>query len=188
MDTDSHPFRAPRRDRHWGERGPAVKRFIAAVLAVLLYWAPDCLAQPTSIQIGWEAVRTVQQHGDFREGVQIRLKSGQRLRGSLAGIDQSGLDLRRKGVDTRVRRGEIHVIRFFPLKARTKKHRVLAAFGGIPVGILGGLGVVALCCDVDRSSSLAAFHLTWAGIQVLLYKLGSKADRGKLDIVVQDSG
>ena len=79
-------------------------------------------------------------------------------------------------------------MRFVPRKPRTKKHRILAAFGGIPVGILAGLGVVALCCDVDRSASLAAFHLTWAGIQVLLYALGAKADRGRLDVVVQDSG
>ena len=130
----------------------------------------------------------MREHGEFREGVKIWLKSGDRLRGSLAGVDASGLDLRRKGVDTRVRREGIRLIRFIPLKASTKKHRTLAAFGGIPVGILAGLGVVALCCEVDRSSSLAAFHLTWAGVQVLLYALGAKADRGRLDVVVQASG
>lgn len=188
METNPHPSCTPKCGRAWDESWPAVKRSIAIVLAVILHWAPECLAQSTSVQIGWDAVKTVQEHGDFREGVQIWLKSGKRLRGSLSEIDQSGLDLRRKGVDTRIRRSEIHRIRFFPRKARTKKHRVLAALGGIPVGILAGLGVVTLCCDAERNSSLAVFHLTWAGVQVLLYRIGSKADRGRLDIVVEDSG
>lgn len=188
MDTNPHPSRVPWRDRHWAGCGHGAQRSIVVVLAVILHWGPECLAQPITVQIGWDGVRTVQVHGEFRKGVKIWLKSGNRLQGSLAGMDASGLDLRRKGVDTRVRREDVHLIRFIPLKARTKKHRILAAFGGIPIGILAGLGVVALCCDVDRSSSLAAFHLTWAGVQVLLYALGSKADRGRLDIVVQDSG
>lgn len=188
VDSNPHSSRTPRCNRHWYGCGRGVKRSIVVILAVILPWAPECLAQPASVQLGWDAVRTVQEHGEFREGVKIRLKSGKRLQGSLAGMDASGLGLRRKGVNTRVRREEIHLIRFFPRKARTKKHRILAAFGGVPIGILAGLGVVALCCDVDRGASLAAFHLTWAGVQVLLYTIGAKADRGRLDVVIQDSG
>lgn len=188
MDENPHPSRTLRYDRHRDERGPAVMRSIAVVLAVILYWAPDCQAQPTTVTVGWDAARTIHENGEFRKGVRIWLASGKRLQGAMAGMDQSGLSFRRKGVDTRIPRDEIHAIRFVPLKPRTKKHRILAVFAGIPIGILTGLGVVALCCDVDRSSSLAAFHLTWAGIQVLLYRLGSKADRGALHIVIQDSG
>ena len=188
MDTNPYPSRTLRYDHHRGERGPAVMRSIAVVLAVILHWVPECLAQPTTVHVDWDAARTIHENGEFRKGVRIWLASGKRRQGSLAGMDQSGLSLRRKGVDTRIPRDEIHAIRFLPLKPRTKKHRILAVLGGIPAGILTGLGVVALCCDVDRNSSLAAFHLTWAGVQVLLYRLGSKADRGTLHIVIQDPG
>lgn len=186
MASSPNPRRVPEHGQRGSIWGLAVNRLFAVTLALGFVWGSECLAKTTSIQVGWDAARAIQTHGDFRGGVRIWLKSGQRLKGSITGFDQSGLALRREGIEVRIARKDVRSIRFVPRRAATRKHRILAIVGGIPVGIAAGLGVVALCCGPNRSSSLAVFHSTWAGIQYLLFRIGSRADLGELVVVIDE--
>ena len=156
-----------------------------AILAVLLV-APECLSKTITVSVNWDQARAIWDHGEFRQSVKIVLRSSKRVRGTLAGITDSGMRIQKRQSETVIPRDQIRVIRLVPRRASTWNNRVLAIAGGVPAGYLATYGTIALCCggDPDSTSFIALVLGVWGTTQYLLYRLGAKADRGVLILLI----
>ena len=162
------------------------KQTIAMAILAALLVAPECLSKTVTLSVDWDQARAIWDHGEFRPSVKVGLRSSKRLEGKLVGITDSGMHIEKRQSETVIPRDQIRVIRLVPRRASTWNNRVLAIAGGIPAGYLATYGTIALCCDSDADSmSFIALALgVWGTTQYLLYRLGAKADRGTLILLL----
>lgn len=163
------------------------------VLAAAMLAVPVCLAKKATIRMSWDKARTTHESGDFRSRVRVFLKTSQHLQGTLAGMTASGLRLQRQGSETLIPRNEIHSIRFVSRQMSGWNNRLIALAGGVPAGLFAGYGVAALssntCCEFGKlGPTELILYGTWAGVQYVLYKIGARADRGVLHVVLYEIG
>ena len=155
--------------------------------------APRAHAKKTTVRVSWDEARSMHESGEFRSGVQIFLKTSQRLQGRLAGITADGLRLQRKGSEALIPRNEIHAIRLVSRQMAGRKNRLIALAAGVPAGFFAGAAVAASvsndCCDFGKlGPTELIMYGTWAGVQYVLYKIGARADRHVLLVVLGDIG
>lgn len=166
---------------------------LVTALLVCVAVVPRVHAKKTTVRVSWDEAKSMHESGDFRSGVRIILKSSERVNGKLAGITASGLRLRRQASETLIARDEIHAIRFVSRKMAGWRNRTIALAGGVPAGLFAGLGVAAgvsnVCCDFGKlGPTELIMYGTWAGIQFVLYKIGARADRETLLVVLHETG
>ena len=129
--------------------------------------------------------------GDYRPKIRVELHSSERLRGKLIEATGTGLRLVRRGTETSIAREEIRTIRLRPRKTTRYKNRLLGLLIGIPAGFGAGffLGVFASGYDLDRwgRASDTAFFAALIAVPYWFYKLGARADRGAVLIVLDES-
>lgn len=156
-----------------------------AVLGAILL-TPECLSKTITLSVDWDQARATWEHGDFRASVKVRLRSSEQVRGKLAGITDSGLRIQKRQTETVIPRDQIRMIRLVPRRASSWNKRILAIGGGIPVGLLAAYGGLAICGDIDADSTCnkTVPYLTWGAAQYLLFRLGAKADRGALILLL----
>ena len=167
---------------------PLISSLLVGVAVV-----PHAHAKKTTVRVSWDEARSIHESGDFRSGVQVFLKTSQRLQGKLAGITADGLRLKRKGSETLIPRNEIHAIRLVSRQMAGRRNRLIALAAGVPAGLFAGAGVAASlssdCCDFGKlGPTELIMYGTWAGVQYLLYKIGARADRQILLVVLRDTG
>ena len=190
------------------QKTPAL--LVAAVLAV-----PAASAKTVSVEVPWEKARTIIAEGDFRPKIRVELQSSERLKGKLieatgtglrlvrlryetkiaksgspSGRRQSARRFERQDTETLIAREDIRTIRLRPRKTTRYKYRLLGLLGGIPAGFFGGFffGVVASGGDIDRwgRASDTAFFAALIAVPYWFYKLGARADRGTVLIVLDE--
>lgn len=156
-----------------------------AILAGLLA-APDCLSKTITLSVDWDQAREIWNHGDFRRSVKVRLQSAKQVRGTLAGITESELRIQKRQSETVIPRDQIRMIRLVPRRASTWNKRLLAIGGGIPVGLGAAYGGFVICGDIDADSTCnkTVPYLTWGVAQYLLFRIGAKADRGAVILLL----
>lgn len=169
-------------------------RFFALVpLLVGVAAVPHVHAKKTTVHVSWDEAQSIHESGDFRSGVQVFLKSSERLHGKLAGMTPSGLRLQRNRSETVVARNQIRAIRFVSRKTAGRRNRLLALAAGVPAGLFTGAAVAArvsnVCCDFGKlGPTELIMYGTWAGVQYALYRIGALADRGVLLVVLRETG
>ena len=175
---------AQNRRRFLLQKTPAL--LVAAVLAV-----PAASAETVVVQAGWGKARTMLAQGDYRPKIRVELHSSERLKGKLAGTTDAGLRLVRRGTETSIAREEIRTIRLRPRKTTRYKNRLIGLLIGIPAGFGAGFffGAVASGGDIDRwgRASDTAFIATLIAVPYWFYKLGARADRRTVLIVLDES-
>ncbi len=163
----------------------------SALLCAVLLVTPAGLAKTVSVEVPWEKARTIIAEGDYRPKIRVELHSAKRLKGKLAGTSDADLRLKHRGTETSIAREEIRTIRLRPRKTTRYKYRLLGLLGGIPAGFFGGFffGAVASGGDIDRwgRASDTAFFAALIAVPYWFYKLGARADRGTVLIVLDES-
>ena len=156
-----------------------------AILAALLV-APECLSKTITLSVDWDQAREIWEHGDFRQSVKVGLRASKQVRGTLAEITASGLRVQKRRSETVIPRDQIHTIRLVPRRASTWNKRLIAIGGGIPVGFLASFGGLVICGDIDADSTCnnTVPYLVWGAVQYVLYRLGAKADRGAVVLLL----
>ena len=175
---------AQNRRRFLLQKTPAL--LVAAVLAV-----PAASAETVVVQAGWGKARTMLAQGDYRPKIRVELHSSERLKGKLAGTTDAGLRLVRRGTETSIAREEIRTIRLRPRKTTRTKYRLLGLLAGIPAGFwAGGFSSLACCLHDGASASEALGAVVFFGVLIAVpywfYKLGARADRGAVLIVLDE--
>lgn len=166
---------------------------LVASLLVGVAVVPRLHAKKTTVHVSWDEAKSIHASGDFRSGVQVFLRSSERLQGKLAGMTPSGLRLQRNRSETVLARNQIRAIRFVSRKTAGRRNRLLALAAGVPAGLFTGLAVAAgvsnVCCDFGKlGPTELIMYGTWAGVQYALYKIGALADRGVLLVVLRETG
>ena len=126
--------------------------------------------------------------------VRLRYETKIAKSGSPSGRRQSARRFERQDTETLIERKEIRTIRLRPRKTTRYKYRLLGLMGGIPAGFFGGYvgGVLACGGDIESSRCKAAafitgFIATLIAVPYWFYKLGARADRGTVLIVLDES-
>ena len=191
-----------------------LQRTLALLLAAALLAVPAASAKTVSVEVPWEKARTIIAEGDFRPKIRVELHSSERLKGKLIEATGTGLRLvrlryetkiaksgsgrrqaarrfERQDTETLIERKEIRTIQLRPRKTTRYKYRLLGLLGGIPAGFFGGFffGAVASGGDIDRwgRASDTAFFAALIAVPYWFYKLGARADRGAVLIVLDES-
>ena len=169
-----------------------LQRTLALLLVVALLAVPAASAKTVSVEVPWEKARTIIAEGDFRPKIRVELQSSERLKGKLIEATGTGLRLVRRGTETSIAREEIRTIRLRPRKTTRYKNRLLGLLIGIPAGLGAGLFAAAACCGVlDEGNNLALANVLFFGALIAVpywfYKLGARADRGAVLIVLDES-
>ena len=191
-----------------------MQRTLALLLAAALLAVPAASAKTVSVEVPWEKARTIIAEGDFLPKIWVELQSSERLKGKLieatgaglrlvrlryekkiaksgAGRRQSARRFERQDTETLIERKEIRTIRLRPRKTTRYKYRLLGLLGGIPAGFFGGyLGGVFACggeLDYCKEAFITGFIATAIGVPYGFYKLGARADRGAVLIVLDES-
>ena len=192
------------------QKTPAL--LVAAVLAV-----PAASAETVVVQTGWGKARTMLAQGDYRPKIRVELQSSERLKGKLVGTTDAGLRLmrlryetkitksgsgrrqsarrfERQDTETLIERKEIRTIRLRPRKTTRYKYRLIGVLAGIPAGFFGGFVGGVLACGGNIESSrckgaafITGFIATLIAVPYGFYKLGARADRGTVLIVLDES-
>ena len=161
---------------------------VASLLAV-----PAGHAKTVVVRAGWEEARAMLAGGEYRPKVRVELQSSERVKGEFIEATGAGLRLAGKGYETRFAREDIRAIRLVPRKAKRFRYRLLGLLGGIPAGFGAGFVVAAATAcggDIDRCNVAAAdtiLVIALIAIPYGFYKLGARADRGAV-LVVLDEG
>ena len=171
----------------------SLQRTLALLLAAALLAVPAASAETVVVQTGWGKARTMLAQGDFRPKIRVELHSSERLKGKLAGTTDTGLRLKSRGTETSIAREEIRTIRLRPRKTARTKNRRLGLLAGIPAGYGTGILVAktTICggnlgeCGVTAGYTVIIATLT--AVSYWFYKLGARADRGTVLIVLDES-
>ena len=170
-----------------------LQRTLALLLAAALLAVPAASAKTVSVEVPWEKARTIIAEGDFRPKIRVELQSSERLKGKLAGTTDTGLRLKSRGTETSIAREEIRTIRLRPRKTARTKNRWLGLLAGIPAGYGTGILVAktTICggnlgeCGV--TAGYTVIIATLIAVSYGFYKLGARADRGTVLIVLDES-
>ena len=193
------------------------KTLALLLAAALLLAVPAASAKAVSVEVPWEKARTIIAEGDFRPKIRVELHSSERLKGKLieatgtglrlvrlryetkiaksgSGRRQSARRFERQDTETLIERKEIRTIRLRPRKTTRNKYRLLGLLAGIPAGFFGGFVGGVLACGGDIESSrckdaafITGFIATAIAVPYGFYKLGARADRGTVLIVLDES-
>ena len=193
-----------------------MQRTLALLLAAALLAVPAASAKTVSVEVPWEKARTIIAEGDFLPKIWVELQSSERLKGKLieatgtglrlvrlryetkiaksgSGRRQSARRFERQDTETLIERKEIRTIRLRPRKTTRTKYRLLGLLGGIPAGYFGGVVGAALACGGNIESSrckdaarATGFIATLIAVPYAFYKLGARADRGTVLIVLDE--
>ena len=124
----------------------------------------------------------------------MRLRYETKIAKSGSGRRQSARRFERQDTETLIERKEIRTIRLRPRKTTRTKYRLLGLLGGIPAGYFGGVVGAALACGGNIESSrckdaarATGFIATLIAVPYWFYKLGARADRGAVLIVLDES-
>ena len=126
--------------------------------------------------------------------VRLRYETKIAKSGSPSGRRQSARRFERQDTETLIERKEIRTIRLRPRKTTRNKYRRLGLLAGIPAGFFGGFVGGVLACGGDIESSrckdaafITGFIATLIAVPYGFYKLGARADRGTVLIVLDES-
>ena len=192
-----------------------MQRTLALLLVAALLAVPAASAKTVSVEVPWEKARTIIAEGDFRPKIRVELHSSERLKGKLieatgtglrlgrlryetkiaksgSGRRQSARRFERQDTETLIERKEIRTIRLRPRKTTRYKYRLLGLLGGIPAGFgAGAFSSLACCLHDGASASEALGAVVFFGVLIAVpywfYKLGARADRGAVLIVLDES-
>lgn len=144
-----------------------------------------------TVEASWDTARAILSQEGVRKKIHLRLNSSEKVKGRVVLTTSESIHV--SGKDNEIHNvNEIHSIRVFPLVARKKIYRTLSVIGGVPAGIGAGIITAELCCDIvsgdggESNFGEVVFFATWAGVQAILYRIGSRFDRGSIDIVLTD--
>ena len=192
----------------------AMAKPFALLLSVALLAAPAARAETVVVRSDWEKARAMLTQGEYRSRIALDLKSPKRVmvtKGTFYDRTRKEIELKPstwvkgKFIETTAKdlqilfRSEqisfpvenISRIRLVPLKAERKKNRLVGISGGIPAGILAGVLVakVSACSGSECSPGGFLFMLgvTVAAVTFGFYKLGGRADRGEVLVVLDES-
>ena len=171
--------------------GFLMQRTLALLLVAAVLAVPAASAETVVVQTGWGKARTMLAQGDYHPKIRVELQSSERLKGKLIEATGTGLRLVRHETETSIAREEIRTIRLRPRKTTRYKNRLLGLLIGIPAGFGAGFffGVFASGYDIDRwgRASDTAFFAALIAVPYWFYKLGARADRGAVLIVLDES-
>ena len=159
----------------------------AALLAV-----PAGHAKTVVVRAGWEEARAMLSGGEYRPKIRVELQSSERAKGEFIEATGTGLRIAGKGYETHLAREDIRTIRLVPRKASRYKGRLIGLLGGIPAGFGAGFfAAFAAACGGDLDRCSAASTVVFTGVLIAVpygfYKLGARADRGAVLIVLDES-
>ena len=125
--------------------------------------------------------------------VRLRYETKIAKSGSPSGRRQSARRFERQDTETLIAREDIRTIRLRPRKTTRYKYRLLGLLGGIPAGFFGGFVGGVLACGGNIESSrckgaafITGFIATAIAVPYGFYKLGARADRGTVLIVLDE--
>lgn len=151
-------------------------------------------AKTVVVRARWQETRALLAQPDYRPSLQIQLKSSKKMKGTVSGTTAAGLKLKRKGAETFVERTQIRSIKLVPRNASGHRNRILAIVGGIPAGLGAGLGVWRIGCAVvggcgkpPNPIGAAGFYAVLVAVPVMAYRFATRADRGALLIMLDES-
>ena len=188
--------------------GFLMQRTLALLLVAALLAVPAASAKTVSVEVPWEKARTIIAEGDFRPKIRVELQSSERLKGKL--IEATGMGLRlvrlryetkiaksgsgrrqsarrfeRQDTETLIERKDIRTIRLRPRKTTRYKYRLLGLLGGIPAGF--GAGAFSSGASASEALGAVVFFGALIAVPYWFYKLGARADRGAVLIVLDES-
>ena len=189
----------------------------ALLLSVALLSVPLARSETVVVRTGWQKARAMLAQGEYRPRIALELKSPKRVtltqnrgefhprnrkeielkpskwvKGKLIEATDAGVQLVFRGHEISFTREEVNRIRLVPLKADRNKKRWHYMWAGIPVGFAAGLLVSLLPCRGDLGECSAGGVLFITGITMVattfgFYKLGGRADRGEVIVVLDES-
>ncbi len=162
------------------------------LLTVVLPAVPAGHAKTVVVRASWEEARAMLAGGEYRPRIRVELQSTERVKGGVIEATAEGLRIAGKGYETRFVREDIRTIRLVPRKAKRFKYRLLGLLGGIPAGFGAGFfAAFAAACGGDLDRCSAASTVVFAGVLIAVpygfYRLGARADRGAVLIVLGES-
>ena len=189
----------------------------ALLLSVALLAAPAIRAEEVVVRTDWVKARAMLTQGEYRPRIAVELKSPQRVtltqdrgefhprkrkevelkpskwvKGKFIQANETDLQVLYRGHEISFTRGEVNRIRLVPLKSDRKKKRWHYMWAGIPVGFAAGLLVSLMPCRGDLGECSAGGVLFITGITMVattlgFYKLGGRADRGSVVVVLDEN-
>ena len=175
----------------------SMQRFAIPLLVAIIAssYGPTTLDAKTVVaRAGWKETCALLAQPDYRPSLQVQLKSNKKMKGTISGTTTAGLKLNRKGAETLVERTQIHSIKLVPRKPSGRRNRILALVGGIPAGLVAGLGVWRIGCAVvggcgkpPDPAGAAGFYAILVAVPVMVYRFAARADRGALLIILDES-
>ena len=185
-----------------------LQRTLALLLAAALLAVPAASAKTVSVEVPWEKARTIIAEGDFLPKIWVELHSSERLKGKLieatgtglrlvrlryetkiaksgSGRRQSARRFERQDTETLIERKDIRTIRLRPRKTTRYKYRLLGLLGGIPAGF--GAGAFSAGTSASGGQAAVVFFGALIAVPYGFYKLGARADRGAVLIVLDES-
>ena len=174
---------------------PMQRLSILLIIAIIAPHSPIALdAKTITVKAGWKETSAMLAQPDYRPTLQIQLKSNKKMKGYMSGTTAAGIKFERKGAETLIEQTEIYSIKLVPRKASGRRNRALALVGGVPAGLGAGLGawhigcaVVGGCGEPPNPVGAAGFYAVLVAVPVMLYRLATRADRGALLIILDES-
>ena len=174
---------------------PMQRLSLLLITAITISYGPIPLdAKTIAVNAGWKETSAMLAQPDYRRTLQIQLKSNKKMKGSVSGTTATGIKFERKGVETFIERTEIYSIKLVPRKASGTRNRALALAGGVPAGLGAGLGawhvgctLVGGCEEPPNPVGAAGFYAVLVAVPVMLYRLATRADRGALLIILDET-
>ena len=167
--------------------------FLVAIIASC-YGPTPLDAKTVVVRARWKATGALLAQPSYRPSLQIQLKSNKMMKGTVSGTTTAGLTLKRKGSETFIERTQIRSIKLVPRKPSGRRNRILALVGGIPAGLVAGLGVWRIGCAVAGGcgkppdpTGAAGFYAILVAVPVMVYRFAARADRGALLIILDES-
>lgn len=160
------------------------------VIGLVVLAGSSCLGA-VRVESDWNTARSVLSQERVRKKILLRLKHAGTVKGRLVSTSEDSIHIFGKQKQI-IAASQIHSIRVVPLSPRKKIHRVISIIAGVPAGIGVGLIAAESCCDIlsgdggESHLGSAVFFAAWAGAQALLYRIGSRFDRGSILIVLSD--
>ena len=163
---------------------------LALLVAALLPVVPAGRAKTVVVRADWEKARTLLARGDFRPKVRVELQSAERVKGKLIEATGAGLRIASQGHETSFARKDIRTIRLAPRKAKRNNSRLIGLMAGISGGIGAGfLAAKAICSTGGGCNDAGALLLlvgTPIAVSYVFHKLGARADRGAVLVVLDE--
>lgn len=170
---------------------------LVVAFAVCLATTQPAFAKQVVMLSDWDEARSVMAHGDFLSKVRVWKKTGKQMqvKGRLLEVTSTGLRIALYRSETFIGQDELHWIRLVPRKGSSRRNRNLAAAFAAPAGIgacivtyVFGCLAVGGCKESGPSAvGLVGIFGSMIAVPVALYRLGRRADRGSVLIVLRET-